>query len=185
MKNDIDSLIARVVAGDESAFSLICDEYEPLVKSMARRYAHMSDVPDEGQVMQDFCQEATLALYRAVNTYREKNGEVSFGLYAKICIRNALVSELRRMSRKRKADAEQKKDADISVKSVSAVYDASVVAEIIDNGELSSFEKKVLELYISGAKVRDMALLLGRSSKSVSNAIYRIKSKARVYLSDN
>ena len=185
MKNEINSLIARVVAGDESAFSLICDEYDPLVKSMARRYAHMSDFSDEEQVRQDFYQEATLALYRAVNTYKERNGEVSFGLYAKVCIRNALVSELRSMNRKRKADREQEKDAGVSASITSAAYDVSAVAELIDKGELSAFEKKVLELYISGAKVRDMASLLGRSSKSVSNAVYRIKAKAKVYLSEN
>jgi len=185
LKNEIGSLIAGVLAGDESAFSLICSEYEPLLKSMAGRYAHMADAPDEDQVREDLYQEATFALYRAVTTYRENNGEVSFGLYAKICIRNALVSELRKMSRKRKADREQKKDMNASDKSTVSVYDASAVAEIIDNGELSSFEKEVLELYMTGSKVRDIAVVLGRSSKSVSNAIYRIKSKARLYISEN
>ncbi len=185
MKNEINSLITRVLDGDEAAFSLICEEYEPLVRSMARRYAHMSDLADEEQLVEDFCQDATLALYRAVTTYKLKNGEVSFGLYAKVCIRNALVSELRRISRKRKADKEQKKDANTATKITASEYDASVISEVMEKGELSEFEKEVLKLYISGVKVRDMAEIFGRSSKSVSNAIYRIKSKIRVFVSDN
>lgn len=184
MKSEITSLIARVSAGDESAFAEICKEYEPLIRSMSKKYARMSGAADEKQVAEDFCQESTLALYRAAKTYESKGGEVSFGLYSKICIRNALVSELRRMSRKQKADFEQKKNARLNEKSGFVSYDDSLVTDILQNGGLSEMEKEILSLYVKGSKVRDISFILGRSPKSVSNAVYRIKTKIRLYMGD-
>ena len=184
MKSEISSLIARVSAGDESAFSEICKEYEPLLRSMSQRYAHMSGAADEKQVREDFFQESTLALYRATVTYDEKGGEVSFGLYSKICIRNALVSELRRMSKKKRADIEQKKDAKLAAKNGPLSYDDSIVTEVLEKGGLSKLEGEIFLLYVNGVKVRDIAQYLKRSSKSVSNAIYRIKEKVRLYIGD-
>lgn len=184
MKNEITSLIARVLSGDESAFSEICKEYEPLLRSMSQKYAHMSGADDEKQVREDFLQEATLALYRAAVTYDEKGGEVSFGLYSKICIRNALVSELRRMSKKKRADIEQEKDAKLAAKNIPFSYDDSIVTEIFEKGGLSGLEREIFLLYVNGVKVRDIAQSLERSPKSVSNAIYRIKEKVRLYIGD-
>lgn len=187
MKNEKDGIIARVRAGDDAAFTELCLEYDPLIRSMASKYAHMSEADDEDQVLQDFSQDATLALYRAAKTFEYGNGEVSFGLYAKICIRNALVSELRRMRRKRRADRMQEKQMSEGVNPQNVRTNGSTVGlERFTEGELlSSFEKKVLTLYAGGMKVRDIAVATGRNSKSVSNAVYRIKTKVRLSLGED
>ncbi|MBQ1976438.1 MAG: hypothetical protein II227_03255 [Clostridia bacterium] len=44
---------------------------------------------------------------------------------------------------------------------------------------LSSYENEIFEKYISGRPVRDIAASTGRSEKSVSNAVYRIRVKIR------
>lgn len=181
LKSDDKSLVAKVAAGDESAFAELCKEYEPLVKSMSGRYAGMSGASDMKQVREDFSQEATLALFRAAKTYEARGGEVSFGLYSKICIRNALVSELRRMNRKKKAELAEQSRATTAVAS-RGVYDSADVSAVFESGLLSSFEMNVFKMYIDGVKVRDMANKLGKSPKSVSNAVYRIKTKVREFL---
>ena len=181
LNSDIGNLVAKVAAGDESAFAELCLEYDPLVRSMARKYALMSGATDEKQVAEDFSQEATLALFRAAQSYETRGGEVSFGLYSKICIRNALVSELRRMSRKKKAD-KISSDTVIGTSGESRYYDDEEVKGILAGDLLSEFEKSVFGMYLDGVKIRDMAKMLGRSSKSVSNAVYRIKTKIRDFL---
>lgn len=187
LKSETDHLVVRASSGDDSAFEKLCAEYDSLIKSMARRYARMSGVSDETQLYQDFSQEATLALYRASQTYKSNNGEITFGLYAKICIRNALVSELRRINKKKKAEHERKMTELEREKRVAgqighvlptdSVPDAATVAEL-----LSPYEKKVFEFYVAGVKICDIAEFVGREPKSVSNAVYRIKEKLRASL---
>lgn len=182
LKSKNNSLIDRASGGDDSAFAELCSQYGPLIRSMSRRYAHMAESDDEEQIREDFSQEATLALYRAVQSYDSKGGKVSFGLYAKICIRNALVSELRRMERGKKADKQHKKDIRLSIYEKGIILPEREVSELLKNGSLSAFEKSVFDMYVSGAKVKDISKALGRSGKSVSNAVYRIKSKLRMSL---
>ncbi len=187
MKPDINSIIDRVLNGDDMAFAELCREYDPLIRSMSVKYAQMADDTDKKEVTEDLSQEATLALYRAAKTYRSENGEVSFGLYAKVCIRNALVSELRRMSRKKKTDKAHERELRIEqegqmspAKLGRIPFGAPDIELVLGSGLLSPFEKKVFDLYAGGMKIRDIADSLKKSSKSVSNAVFRIKSKVRM-----
>lgn len=187
LKPDINSIIERVLNGDDMAFAELCGEYEPLIRSMSVKYAQMADETDKKEVAEDLSQEATLALYRAAQTYRSGNGEVSFGLYAKVCIRNALISELRRMSRKKKTDKVHERELLMeqegqsgAAKSGRASFGMPDIEFIAGGDLLSPFEKRVFDLYAGGMKIRDIADSLGRSSKSVSNAVFRIKSKVRM-----
>ena len=45
--------------------------------------------------------------------------------------------------------------------------------------ELSSFEKQVLDLYLTGMSYTQIAKVLGRDEKSTDNALQRLKSKIR------
>ena len=45
------------------------------------------------------------------------------------------------------------------------------------NDTLSFFEKSVLELYINGKTYHEIAEMLGKESKSIDNAIQRVKRK--------
>ena len=48
--------------------------------------------------------------------------------------------------------------------------------------ELSSFEKQVLDLYMTGMSYVEIARVLGRDEKSTDNALQRLKSKIRKML---
>ena len=45
--------------------------------------------------------------------------------------------------------------------------------------ELSSFEKQVLDLYLTGMKYSQIARVLGKDDKSTDNALQRIKAKLK------
>ena len=80
--------------GDETAFAALCRIYAPLILSMADRFGSADGM--ETVDREDLRQEATVAFYRALRSYDADQSSVSFGLYAKICIRNRMISLLRR-----------------------------------------------------------------------------------------
>lgn len=50
------------------------------------------------------------------------------------------------------------------------------------NEMLSPLEKKVMVLYLEGKSYVEIGELLGRHSKSVDNALQRVKRKLEIYL---
>lgn len=50
--------------------------------------------------------------------------------------------------------------------------------------ELSSFERKVFELHLTGMTYTEIAKVLGRDEKSTDNALQRIKVKIRKIIRD-
>ena len=51
--------------------------------------------------------------------------------------------------------------------------------EMLIEQELSSFEKQVLDLYLTGMGYQQISKVLGRDEKSTDNALQRIKTKLR------
>ena len=183
MKTDIDSIIERIKDGDDVAFAELKECYDPLIVSMASSFAETVNETDTSRAFEDLSQEATLALYRAAVRFEKDergNGKVSFGLYAKVCIRNALISVLRRMNKK-KTDEHRIADSteDERENQFPRLPDAINVRDIAEGEILSDYEKKIFLMYVQGMKIRDIAAAVGKSSKSVSNAVYRIKTKLR------
>ena len=94
-------LLRLVREGREDAFDTLAREYRKLIESTARRAVRSvaeSGFPEGELTLDDLRQEARLAFYRAAMSY-DADGvgkEVTFGLYAKVCMRNAMISELRR-----------------------------------------------------------------------------------------
>lgn len=170
------SLISRVRGGDEGAFSDLTLQYRPLIESMARRFLKKSD--GDMLLMDDVMQEAALAFYSAACSY-DVNSEVTFGLYAKICIRNRLVSMQRALYAKKKKRKPREKT--VSQDPVNRLLDkenSELLEKKIDSA-LSKLEMSVFELYVQKKTYVEIAGELGISVKSVDNAIYRIKTKLR------
>ena len=86
-------LIKNASEGSADALSLLCDKYKPLMDAEVRRHT-ASDMSD--QDIADLREEALISFCSAVCNYDDTEEHVEFGLYAKICIGNALVSFLRR-----------------------------------------------------------------------------------------
>jgi RNA polymerase sigma factor (sigma-70 family) len=184
LEEELQALLAAVAAGDENAFAQLSELYTPLVQSMSVRFApSFSSLSDACAIgVQDLEQEARLALFRAAKTYNLTQRKVSFGLYAKICIRNSLVSALRK-SKSRERDLQKSIPPVLSHAEdplyIASARDASDSLKNRIDQVLSPYEKKIFEQYISGRSVKGISLSVGKSEKSVHNAVYRIRVKIK------
>lgn len=172
MKTDTE-LIRSVKSGNKDAFNEILRLYEPLIRASILRIPakELFSASDE----EDFYQEAAIALYRAVLSFDLDQKEVTFGLYAKICLHNSLSSVAARRKRQITADQSQDPVADTAV-SDAFDNDAGLLLDRI-NAILTPLERSVLRLYLVGYSHRFIAETLGKSERSVGNAIYRIRAK--------
>ncbi len=192
----VETLLVRLRAGeDPGAFEGLCVLYNNLLTAMVRRFAPSLGIRDGvasevlGIGQEELRQEATIALYRAALSYvpeeTGKGGDVSFGLYAKICIRNAMISQVRRYRRRLKqAEALSQKAETEEARKRDGVEMDALAGETLRQmqAELSPYENRILPLYMEGKPPRRIAKELGRTEKSVSNGIYRIKAKLRQLL---
>ena len=169
---DADLLLAAK-NGDSQAFTELAVKYEPLIRAAAEKYCRLC-----GENVDDLHQEALLAFYRAVTTYDTDKKGVTFGLYAKICVNNRMISILRRAGaeNRRKAAASLMKNSARTTDRYFPALDG--VSEMMDR-LLTKYEKKVLVMYLEGKSYKDIALTLGRNEKSVDNALFRARSKLR------
>lgn len=179
---EIAELVSKVRNGDEAAFSILLSKYSPLIENSL---ATMLDREQYDVYAEDLRQEATMVFYNSILTYDMEQYEVEFGLYAKICITNALISQKRvlvKRSGERYSDnaldeflgndAEDPSAMIMEQESLRALY--SVI-----RGNLSDLEYRIWHLYMSGMTAGEIGRSIGKSSKDVNNAIYRIRKKLR------
>ena len=184
-KKDVRALILDVRGGDQNAFDTLLDQYRPLIDASVARFSS-----DESFSLycEDLKQEASVVFYNSILAYDLEQNEVEFGLFAKICIYNALVSFLRAMKRRSAEPVAEipqnlitvQDFEDPSARMLEQERLKSLYAVIRKN--LSELEYKVWQLYISGRSAAEIAALLSTDEKSVNNAIYRIRKKLRAVL---
>ena len=178
MDREVSSLIALSRSGDENAFVDLAAKYKPLIESMGKNYAAKC-----GSILytsDDFVQEANLAFYSAVMSY-DPDSAVGFGYYAKICIRNRLVSLLRssaKKSKKNSDDGEKKNGYTEPVYGFLEREDTEQIEKKVE-GVLSKFEWSVFLLYLQNKTYREIAESLGKTEKAVDNALVRAKRKLK------
>ncbi|MBE6556095.1 MAG: sigma-70 family RNA polymerase sigma factor [Ruminococcaceae bacterium] len=171
-------LITRIRSGGQAAFASLLSEYEPLVRAEVARHATGLSSEDA----EDLHQVALLALYRAAMGFDLAQKEVEFGLYAKICISNALASQLRAL-RRRTAELPLPDDFSIDAGEdpASRVMEEEAAALLYGRirSVLSPYECRVWNLYTMGYRSGEIARMLGKEPHSVENAVYRIRRKLR------
>lgn len=176
-------LINAARAGDESAFEALLEAYEPLIDSMSRSFANTAE---DSESHEDLRQEACIALYRAVETYDSTQAEVSFGLYAKLCVRNRLVSYTRKLRRREPIlPLEERIKAQEDVTQGVVAEEAYMELYRRIEAVLSPYENHVWWLYLSGQTTGAIAASLNKDERSVQNAVYRIRKKLRAALHPN
>ncbi len=174
------SLIEGVRSGARMAFFNLCECYRPLIVSQVNLFC------EGGSMWDEMVEDAILALYRAALKYRAGEG-VTFGLYARICIKNALISAFRKQESRAHLSLE-----DIASQLADEGAESPDVHMIIKEevGDLyrvalsclSGYEMRVFLSYVGGREPREIARSLGKSEKSVANAIGRMLKKLRARL---
>ena len=186
-KKLIVELIGKAQSGNDEAFFELREIYEPLIEG---RVSKNTLYGMTAQDIDDLRSEALVQFCRAVLNFDFATKGVEFGLYAKICIENGLISFIRSYKRKNE-NSVLALDGEIG----STATHNDFMQDIIERENLSSlvgliqeslsdYESRVWWLYVSGISVAEIAERLDASdTKSVSNAIYRIRKKLRSRIS--
>lgn len=190
-----EELIARLRDGEAGIMDYICDKYKQLVRTKAKSMFIL------GGDTEDLIQEGMIGLFKAVRDY-DCGRDASFYTFADLCISRQMYTAVQAAGRKKHIplntavslyenmnpgeDGEESSLIDaLSDKSEMSpeemILDRERVQyldEIIEN-ELSSFEKQVLELHLTGMSYSQIAKVLQRDEKSTDNALQRLKNKIK------
>lgn len=182
LHQEIDNLITLVKAGDSDAFSKLAKKYEPML--LKARSACISEELSEYDI-QDIKQEELIAFYRAIISYDVAQSDVKFGLYAKICVTNSMISYKRAIRRKSHDisfvgdDMYNFTDPDGEIQKMYEMRESErELGEQIER-TLSTYENEVWSYYVNGFSTKEIAIKLNCSEKSIDNAIFRIRKKLR------
>lgn len=176
-------LIVRARNDSQEAILALTARYKPLIEAQVAKH-RLEDMSE--QDVEDLREEAHVIFCNAVCNYDLSMEGVEFGLFAKICIENGLISFVRSYVRKRDRaplpleNAEHKSTGEADL--LQAIIEREEAEELVLTVKqmLSPYENRVWWMYVSGMSVSEIARSLGQSdSKSVSNAVYRIRRKLR------
>ena len=196
-------LAAEAQAGDALAEETLIRNYSGIVYKKARAYFMA------GADAEDVVQEGMIGLLKAVRSY-DADKNASFGTFAERCVTNQIISAIRSADRiKHKplntsvslnkpvgtdASPGATDQSEITLGDTLSTNPADspdemliikdVAYYILNNGDnvFSDLEMKVLNEYIKGFTSSQIAERLGKSSKSVDNALQRTKKKVNTYL---
>ena len=182
---EINKLIDLVIAGDSNAFSALVDLYNPMLKKILNSYT-TEEMSNED--VEDLGQEELIAFYRAIISFDKNQKNVEFGLYAKICVTNSMISLKR-------AAAKKSNESLIGDEEMNSIFDPDgEVSKFFEEKEseiklgqqiektLSQYENEVWSYYVNGYSSREIAVKLNSSEKSIDNAIFRIRRKLKTLL---
>lgn len=179
--DEVERLLPMIRRGSNAAFLRLSELYAPLLESEVARYAASLSPAD----LDDLRQSASVSLYRAALAFHGDRG-VTFGLFAKICIVNGIADSLRyirgkgtTLSMDDLAEHERPDDGEPNPQNL--LLDKEQVWETRRQIRemLSPLEYEIFEMYISGFSYAEIASRIGKSQKSVDNALCRIKKKLR------
>ena len=172
---NVTELLIRCRAHDDAAFSELVELYTPMINKTVSSFF---DAPFD---VSEAYSEACVVLHRAANSYDLGQTEVTFGLYARICIRNRMLD----MLRTKRADVTIS-DIDVDELAVGGDIAARLIAsESVDNYRriakelLSAYEYKIFLCVLKGFKTAEIAQLLETTPKSVDNAKSRMWKSLR------
>ena len=195
-----EALVERSHAGDARADETLCERYKNIVRIKARPYFLI------GADREDLVQEGMIGLYKAIRDYTPDHNAV-FRSFAEMCIVRQLISAIKRATRKKHAplntyvslygstfaeeDNRERPLLDtMAMVRTESPEDAFISKEstehILGSIEklLTPLEKQVLDLFMDGYSYQQIAATLGRGTKTVDNALQRIKRKLEKYLQE-
>jgi len=183
-------LISYICEGNEEANNIMLEKYQPLINSISLKMIKYCG--NNGIDYNDLKQEGMIGLTHAINTFSDQKNS-SFYTYAKTCIERKIISAVISSNRlKHKVLNES-----ISYDSDDNILDKTLKDErnnpekivtsidmenhLIENvkKKLTDFEEQVFELMLSDFTYKEIADILDKETKSIDNAIQRIRNKVK------
>jgi RNA polymerase sporulation-specific sigma factor len=197
-KVDDQFLIALAKQGDDQAIDQLVRRYHGFVRLKASSYFLAGGDSD------DLIQEGLVGLYKAIRDYRTDR-ESSFRNFAELCITRQIITAVKTATRNKhtplnqyvsfssspsgsQGEGEPTLDEFIPGPAVddpaSRVISSEELRALVDclSAELSELEAEVLALYLDGRPYEEIAERTGRDTKTVDNALQRVKRKVGVHL---
>lgn len=188
-----EELIVRLRDGEQQITDYIMEKYKNLVRSKAGSMYIL------GADRDDLIQEGMIGLFKAIRDF-DSGRDASFFTFAELCISRQMYSAVQAAGRMKHiplntyislyGNGTEHGEEEEGIQSILADHGLNPEDFVIDKEnveqlekrmeqELSSFEKQVLDLYITGMSYSQIARVLGRDEKSTDNALQRLKSKIK------
>lgn len=186
-----EQLIDEIRNGNEEATEYLIKKYSPLVVKSTRTLFLI------GADSEDLTQEGMIGLFKAIQSYKSENN-ASFFTFAQLCIKRQIYTAIKASNREKhsplnsyisiyassgESDIEliENLEADRSSDPEHVILNKENVLRVNEllTSRLSKMEQAVLPLYLEGLSYNDIAAKLGKSTKSIDNAISRIREKLK------
>ena len=186
-----EELIEQLRSGDEKIMDYILDKYKPLVRKKANAMYLIGGDTD------DLIQEGMIGLFKAIRDYN-KEKESSFYHFAELCISRQIYTVVEASNRKKHAPLNSYVSLYSGTNEDGVVFADSLTTGAMENPEqmmidqenlvlfverlkerLSKMECQVLDYYLAGLNYQQIALEMGKSPKTIDNALQRIKAKVK------
>jgi RNA polymerase sporulation-specific sigma factor len=186
-------LVLKARNGNQAALDALIKRYTSFVRLKASSYFLVGGDSD------DLIQEGLIGLYKAVRDFRPDK-ETSFRSFAELCVTRQIITAIKTATRFKHAPlntyvsfshtpAGQDSDSEVTLGDAlpgSHVHDPAVC--VISTEELqslvgclgttlSTLESNALRLYLEGSSYEDMAESLDCDTKTIDNALQRVKRK--------
>jgi RNA polymerase sporulation-specific sigma factor len=183
----------RARNGDSSALDFLIRRYTGFVRLKASSYFLA------GGDSEDLIQEGLIGLYKAVRDFRADK-ETSFRSFAELCVTRQIITAIKTATRFKHAPlntyvsfshtpAGQDSDSDCTLgdalpgpsvdePSTCVISTEELQSLVFTLGTgLSNLESDALRLYLEGSSYEEMAEELGCDTKTIDNALQRVKRK--------
>lgn len=182
--------------GNDRAQDFLISKYENFVKSKAKSYFLI------GADKEDIYQEGMIGLYKAIRDFKSDKSP-SFKGFAELCITRQIITAIKTATRQKHIPLNTyvslnkpiyDEESERTLLDVLATIKISDPEELVISKEqmnyiedkiekvLSDLELEVLTSYLDGKSYQEIACDLERHSKSIDNALQRVKRKLEKYL---
>ena len=180
-----EELIAKLRQGEPEVMDYLIDKYKSMVRQKARVLYLVGGEQD------DLIQEGMIGLFKAVRDYHTEK-DASFRTFAQLCVDRQMYHAIQSSNRQK----HQPLNSYVSMSSeewenevrtmlqqspeniVIAQENAAHLESKIRN-QLSKFENQVLDMYLDGDNYLTIADKMGKTPKSIDNALQRIRMKVK------
>ena len=185
-----EELIFRFKNGESEILDYLMEKYKNMVRKKARTMFLIGGEND------DLIQEGMIGLFRAVRDY-QPDKDASFQTFAGICVDRQIYNAIQSSNRQK----HQPLNSYISLSEQDGENEEHLGDAWVENPEsiiidqenvqsleqeitttLSPMENQVLEYYLAGNGYGEIAQIMGKTPKSIDNALQRIRTKIKEQL---
>jgi len=169
-----EELVELLRQGDTEVMDYLLEKYKFVVRQKARVLYLAGGEAD------DLIQEGMIGLFKAIRDYRGDK-EASFYTFAQLCVDRQMYNAIQSSTRQK----HQPLNSYISMNGeewetqMGSKTEQSPETIIIAQENAVQMEDEVLTLYLDGNNYQQIGEKMNKSSKSIDNALQRIKGKVR------